>query len=71
MKLDPNWRQCWRWISVHCMTLALAVQGAWLAVPDDLRALVPAWAGYAVTAVLLVAGIAGRLINQGAHDDHR
>lgn len=30
MKLDPNWKQSWRWLSMHAMTLALAVQGAWL-----------------------------------------
>ena len=66
MKLDPNWRQSWRWLSMHAMTLALAVQGAWLAVPDDLRQVVPQWASYAVTGVLLVAGLIGRLIAQPA-----
>ena len=69
MKLDPNWRQSWRWLSMHAMTLALAVQGAWLAVPDDLRQVVPQWASYAVTGVLLVAGLLGRLVDQSPKPD--
>ena len=69
MKLDPNWKQSWRWLSMHAMTLALAVQGAWLAVPDDLRQVVPQWASYAVTGVLLVAGLLGRLVDQSPKPD--
>lgn len=69
MKLDPNWRQSWRWISMHAMGLALAVQGAWLAVPDDLRQVVPQWASYAVTVVLMVAGLIGRLMDQTKQPD--
>ena len=69
MKLDPNWRQSWRWLSMHAMTLALAVQGAWLAVPDDLRQVVPQWASYAITGVLLVAGLLGRLVDQSPKPD--
>ena len=69
MKLDPNWRQSWRWLSMHAMTLALAVQGAWLAVPDDLRQVVPQWASYAVTGLLMVAGLLGRLVDQSPKPD--
>ena len=69
MKLDPNWKQSWRWLSMHAMTLALAVQGAWLAVPDDLRQVVPQWASYAVTGLPMVAGLLGRLVDQSPKPD--
>lgn len=64
IKMVPDWQAAWRWWSIRAMTAALAVQGAWFAIPDDLRAGIPdAW-GQAVTAVLLVLGIAGRLVAQ-------
>lgn len=64
MSIDPNWRQAWRWLSVHAMTLALAVSAAWVAIPDDLRAAVPAWSAASLTGVLMVLGILGRLVKQ-------
>lgn len=64
----PEWRQSWRWLSMHAMTLALAVQAAWLAVPEDLRAMVPGWSAAGLTAALMVLGVAGRLVEQpGCH----
>jgi hypothetical protein len=68
MKPVKNWRQSWRWFSVHAMALQGAVAGAWLAVPDDMRAAVPAdWLAVAAV-VLTVLGVAGRLISQGGDD---
>lgn len=62
--LVPDWRSCWRWWSIRAMSAALALQGAWLALPDDLRAGVPdSWAQI-VTAALMVLGLAGRLVAQ-------
>lgn len=60
--------QAWRWFSVQAMALQGAAAGAWLAVPDDLRASVPSeW--LAVCAVVLtLLGVAGRLIDQGGGD---
>jgi hypothetical protein len=70
MKLVKNARQSWRWLSVQAMALQGAVAGAWLAVPDDMRASVPSeW--LAVAAIALTGlGILGRLVDQGAaqHD---
>jgi len=66
LHLVPDWRQCWRWFCIHAMALALAFQGAWLAVPDDLRAMLPATAAQAITMVLLVLGVLGRLVDQPA-----
>lgn len=63
-KLVDGWGQAWRWFSVQAMALALALQGAWAALPDDLKAGAPGWAVSAVTATLLAAGILGRLVKQ-------
>jgi hypothetical protein len=68
MKLVPNAKQAWRWLSVQAMALQGAVAGAWLAVPDDLRASVPSEWLAACAVVLTVLGVAGRLIDQGGKD---
>lgn len=64
MKIDPEWRQAWRWLSVHAMALGFAVSAAWVAIPDDLRAAVPGWSAASLTGVLMVLGIVGRLVKQ-------
>jgi len=64
MKLIPNWRRAWRMLSVQAMTLAAAVQGTWALIPEDLKAALPPSLVPAVSIVLLVAGIAGRLVQQ-------
>jgi len=64
MKLIPNWKQSWRMFSMQAMTIATAIQGAWLAVPDDMKAGIdPALVNGACMA-LLVLGIVGRLVKQ-------
>ena len=68
MKLVPEARRAWRWFSVQSMTLAGSLQGAWLAVPDDLRANVPKHLVHWITIALLVAGIVGRLVQQTPKD---
>lgn len=65
MKLVNNWSSAWRWYSVRSMGLAAALQGAWLMLPPDMAATVPQWLVQAMTAVLLVSGIVGRLVDQG------
>lgn len=65
MKLVDDAKQCWRWISMWCMTLAGAVQGAWVFIPDDLKSSMPHSVVQVVTVGLLVLGVAGRLIDQG------
>lgn len=63
-RLIPNWRKAWRMLSIQAQTAALAVIGAWQAVPDDMRTVVPPWAVLSLAMALLVAGIIGRLIDQ-------
>ena len=64
MKLIPEWRKAWRMISVQAMTLAVAAQGAWAALPPELQSQMPDWGLKAITACILVLGIVGRLVKQ-------
>lgn len=64
MRLVTNWKRAWRWISVQAMVLACALQGAWMFVPDDLRASIPPGVVQGFTIVLLVLGVIGRLVDQ-------
>ena len=57
-------RKAWRWISIQAMTAALAVQGTWTSVPDDMKASIPASYVQWLTLALLALGIGGRLVKQ-------
>lgn len=64
MKLVPDARRSWRWLSVQLAALSGIAPAAWLAVPDDMRAAVPPeWlaTGGVVMAVLIILG---RLVDQ-------
>lgn len=64
MKLIPQWKRCLRMFSVQAMVLAGAIQGAWVAIPDDLKASISDdWMRY-ITIALMVAGVIGRLVAQ-------
>lgn len=66
MKLEiiPEWRHAWKWLSVNCMAFSLAIQGAWLGIPQDMRDHLPNHIASIATAALLVLGIAGRFVKQ-------
>lgn len=66
MKLVADWKRAWTWNSVHAMTAAIALQGAWAAIPDDLKMHVPGALVNGVTVALLVLGVVGRLRDQGS-----
>ncbi len=71
MKLVENAKQAWRWFSVQAMALATAIQATWAMLDTDMRAVVP----YndvvvpALTGLLLVFGIAGRVYKQDLPSD--
>lgn len=65
MRLVEDARKAWKWISVQAMALAGAIQVAWLSIPDDMKASIPAKYVTVLTLGLLVLGIAGRLVKQG------
>ena len=66
MKLVSNWRDAPRWLSVRAMAVAGALQGAWIAVPEDLKARAPADLVDVLTLAILALGIVGRLVDQGS-----
>ncbi len=62
--LVEDWKRAWRWFSVQAMAAALALQGAWTALPDDMKAHVPGWVVTALSLALLLLGLFGRLVKQ-------
>lgn len=66
MKLVPNWKNGWRWLSVHLMALGAAFTGAWLALPDSMRSFLPDKWGKIAALLTFIAGLGARFINQPA-----
>jgi len=64
MRLVEEWRIAWRWFSMQAMALVVAIQGAWAALPDDLKQHFPGRLVTAVSVALLLLGIGGRLVSQ-------
>ena len=64
MKLVWNWKQAWRWSSMHAMGAALAIQGAWVAIPSELQQLVHPVVAHVMTGLLLILGIIARVVDQ-------
>ena len=64
MKLIPEWKKAWRMLSIQAMTIATALQGAWLGVPDDMKAGISPNIVNGACMALLVLGIVGRLVKQ-------
>lgn len=64
MKLVENARSAWKWISVQAMAAAIALQGAWAALPDDMKASISPDVVRWATLALLALGIVGRLVKQ-------
>ena len=51
--------------SVQGMTIALAVQGVWMAIPATIQQYAPDWVTHSVVLVFLVYGLVGRFMPQG------
>ncbi len=69
VKLVDDWKNAWKWISVHAMLLAASIQGAWTQLPDDLKASLPNHLVSYSTVALLILGIIGRILKQGEEDN--
>jgi hypothetical protein len=59
-----EWKHAWRWFSVQAMAASAAVQAVWVTLPGDLKQHLPEWLVTALSLVLLLAGIGGRLLRQ-------
>jgi hypothetical protein len=64
MKLIANWRKAYRMLSIQAMAFATAIQGAWVFIPEDMKASIPPTVVQWVTMGLLAFGIVGRLVDQ-------
>ena len=62
--LVEDWRSAWKWISVNCMVVPGAIQGAWLYIPDDLKQSLSPHLVSGITIALLALGLAGHLKKQ-------
>lgn len=63
MKLLPNWKDAWKWVSVQIAALAASIQAAILIFPS-IKDYLSDGVTHAVGLVLLVSLIAARLIDQ-------
>lgn len=63
-KLIPNWRRAWRMFSVQAQAGAVAILGAWQALPEKWQDMIPIWVVLLLACIVLVLGIVGRLIDQ-------
>lgn len=65
MKLVSDWRKVWKWHSTQAMALAAVLPIAWDQLPHDLKQVIPDdWMPW-IAGGVLVAGIVGRLRDQG------
>jgi hypothetical protein len=64
MRLVDDARRAYRWFSVQAMVWAIAIQGAWEFVPDDMKAGLSPKLVSGLTVGLLVLGLVGRLVKQ-------
>jgi len=59
-----NWRDAWKWFSVQAFAVIIALPAVWMALPADVKAMVPdGWEKWIVMGIAL-AGLFGRLIDQ-------
>lgn len=65
MKLVDDWKKAWKWFSVHALILAGLIPSVWIELPADLKSSIPAGAMSAITAVIALCGVIGRLVSQG------
>ena len=66
MRLVDNAGQAYKWLSVQAMALVVAIEGAWLAMPPDLKTRIPETWVDALSMAVLVLGIFGRVVDQGS-----
>lgn len=69
MKLVPNWQKALTWYSTQANGIGLALLGAWVAMPSDLKDKLPEqWIPYVAIAAFAL-GFVGRLVDQSKQED--
>lgn len=65
MRLVSDARRAWRWFSMQALALLAIIPVVWAELPPEVAAIIPAgWYPWIVTGVA-VAGMIGRLVDQG------
>lgn len=68
MRLVPNWKKSYKWLSVQIHVLQGAVAATWLYLPPDLRGFIPPHAMAVTATVIAGLGVVGRIIDQSKPD---
>lgn len=64
MKLSPHWHQSWKYISNWAHAFQVTCALSWLAIPDELRAVVPRWLMVTLAVAIFLLGFLGTNIKQ-------
>lgn len=68
MKLVDDWKDCWKWFSTQALAISIALQTAWLTMPEKLKSEVPSGLVEWLIVAILVAGVIGRVVKQKESD---
>lgn len=64
MKLVPDWRQAWRWMSIQFPALNAAFLSTWALLPEKFQNALPVNTVLWIALALIALGLFGRLIDQ-------
>lgn len=69
MRLVKNAKKAWKWWSVQALAISGALPVVWVTLPPDLKAGVPDGVIPYIAAGVALAGIFGRVVDQGSADE--
>lgn len=64
-----NWKSKLKHYSTQALAAAAAIPGLWLAVPDEVKLIIPADKMAVITAAVALAGLAGKFVPQGKPEE--
>ena len=64
MKFVSDWKKAPRWFSTQAMFVAGVIQAVWITIPPEMQESIPTEYVAALTGVLMVLGVFGRLLDQ-------
>lgn len=64
MRLIDDWKACWKYASIWCNTIGVAISGAYGSFYEQLKDNIPPKYMMITTGVVFIMGIVGRVISQ-------
>lgn len=62
LRVIDDWKAGWKWVSTQALAIGAGINGAWVAVPDELKSnLPPKLLAYA-SLVIFASGLIGRFV---------